>query len=416
MKKKVALLILSAGLSLVVVELVLRLLEPPRYPGVRSSGYYIQSSEVLGWEGRPGARGFFSSGHCFGRVDLDGDGLRLNGGDETRREEFSNILFLGDSNTAGFEVDNDQTVPALLEQGLRVRGFEVNVINLGVRGYGTDQSVRRALRLSEELEPEQIVYMFTDNDFFDNNILRTIYRRFGKSVYWRIGRDFEILNDPVPEYEKGYFGAVVLDRQGSPVIYDGVSRSTRTVGPLRVKARSWRLFRWVDDTWGNPFDRKFRRWSEKRADPFEVMNSPRARVEDVFLALYFGLIDGGRLRVDHRNYYDAQFEFLLEQLWSIPSVRRIHLVEFPSEPTMELLADGENSINIRLFADLVDKDVVQDFVSLSETMHNQGIDPEVFSCEGGDHFTDNGDRWIAEVLLQSLDFNFQTGDPPSNNE
>ena len=45
----------------------------------------------------------------------------------------------------------------------------------------------------------------------------------------------------------------------------------------------------------------------------------RYGIDEVFLALYFGLRDGGRPRVDHGDYYDAQLEFLLRQLWSIPS-------------------------------------------------------------------------------------------------
>jgi len=140
------------------------------------------------------------------------------------------------------------------------------------------------------------------------------------------------------------------------------------------------------------------------------MNTAGADGEDIMLSLFFGLIDGGRARLDHRNYYDAQFEFLLEKLWEIPSLRKVHLVEFPNIPTLEALAGGRDSTNLEFFDSLSDKGVVQGWVSLSRVMHEQGVDYDDFSCRPGGHFTETGHRWISEVLLEGLDFDVGEAD------
>lgn len=404
MRMKVLILVLAIGLMLAVAELGLWVLEPPAHPEAVTDGHFVRRSGELGWEGKPNAQGHYASGYCFGRIDLDENGVRLNGNTATTRPDFSNIIVLGDSNTAAFEVDNDQTFPALLEQGLRAQGMKANVLNLGVRGYGTDQSVKRALLFAEEFQPEQVVYMYTDNDFFDNNVLRAIYPRFGKGVYWRRGEKFEALNYPVPEYGNGYYGAIVLGPQGMPVLYEGVHPADGMERPLGRLAGSWRLYRKLTDLRGNRVDQKARRWKSRRADPFILLNTDGVDAEDVLFALFFGLIDGGRVRADHGEYYDEQFEYLVRRLWGIPNLRRIHLVEFPNIPTMETLADGEESSNLILFRDLVDRGVVDRFVSLSSEMHDQGVGYSSFTCRGGDHFNNTGHRWIADVLLERLDF------------
>lgn len=404
MRMKILILVVAIGLMLAVAELGLWVLEPPAYPEAVTDGHFVRRSGDLGWEGKPNAQGHYASGYCFGRIDLDENGFRLNGNTATTRPDFSNIIVLGDSNTAAFEVDNDQTFPALLEQGLRAQGMKANVLNLGVRGYGTDQSVKRALLFAEEFQPEQVVYMYTDNDFFDNNVLRAIYPRFGKGVYWRPEARFEALNYPVPVYENGYYGATILDPRGMPMIYEGVHPADGLNRPLPWLDRSWRLYRRLADLRGNRVERKARRWKNQRADPYSVSITAGADAEDVLFALFNGLVDGGRVRCDHGEYYDEQFDYLVGRLWEIPSLRRIHLVEFPNVPTMELLASGVDSQNLMLFSDLVDRGVVDDFVSLSREMSERGFNYREFSCKGGDHFNDTGHRWIADMLLERLDF------------
>src|SRR5262245_51344650 len=205
---------LLAGTTLVLAEAALRLVlgrelgRPPADAERSAEHTFWRKDASLGWSNIPGASGHFTNGLFDGRVHFDSSGNRMNAAQETRVPGFRNIFFLGDSTTASLEVDDDETVPALLEQAMRRGGLEVNVLNLGVRGYGTDQSVGKALDLAGKLPPDEIIYMYVENDVWDNNVLREAGRRYGKGAWVRGEGEssFSPLRDPVPDDPVGFFG------------------------------------------------------------------------------------------------------------------------------------------------------------------------------------------------------------------
>jgi len=73
-------------------------------------------------------------------------------------------LFLGDSFIMGLNVISKQTIPKELE---RILG-NMDVYNMGVHGYGPDQSLIRLLGEGIELHPDQVILgLFPANDFSD---------------------------------------------------------------------------------------------------------------------------------------------------------------------------------------------------------------------------------------------------------
>lgn len=78
------------------------------------------------------------------------------------------VLSLGDSNTQGYEVRQEQTFSAVLERALTRPGRPVEVINTGVSGFGTAEQL--VLLENEGLKylPEVVVLGFFANDFDDN--------------------------------------------------------------------------------------------------------------------------------------------------------------------------------------------------------------------------------------------------------
>lgn len=105
--------------------------------------------------------------------DIDKSGFRLNGSDK-RREGGRNILILGDSFAFGSNVEASDTIAAQLEGKL---GPKFNVINMGVSGYGPDQSLVQLKELAGKLSPETVVLtLFPTNDFEDiarNKLFKT---------------------------------------------------------------------------------------------------------------------------------------------------------------------------------------------------------------------------------------------------
>lgn len=81
------------------------------------------------------------------------------------------ILVLGDSNTEGFEVRQDQTYAAILERYLARRGVQAEVMNTGVSGFGTAEELIFLEQEGLKYHPDVVVLGFFANDFEDN--LRT---------------------------------------------------------------------------------------------------------------------------------------------------------------------------------------------------------------------------------------------------
>lgn len=78
------------------------------------------------------------------------------------------ILFLGDSNTYGI-VPLQDLYTRQVEQLLRQQGFpHVEVISMGVGGWGTDQALEALLHEGIRYMPDLVIYQFCGNDLTDN--------------------------------------------------------------------------------------------------------------------------------------------------------------------------------------------------------------------------------------------------------
>jgi lysophospholipase L1-like esterase len=111
--------------------------------------------------------------HSSPDVDVE---FRINGRGLRDDREFpyekppgvARIVSLGDSFTAGYEVEGDQTFSSVLERSLRARGVAVEVLNAGVSGYSTAEE---ALYLERELyrySPDLVLVSYYGNDLVDN--------------------------------------------------------------------------------------------------------------------------------------------------------------------------------------------------------------------------------------------------------
>jgi hypothetical protein len=78
------------------------------------------------------------------------------------------VLLLGDSHTAGFEVDQDKMYASVLEQSLRQRGIRAEVLNAGISGFGTAEELAFLENEGMRYAPDVIVVAFFANDYSDN--------------------------------------------------------------------------------------------------------------------------------------------------------------------------------------------------------------------------------------------------------
>jgi len=192
MRRKLLVAAASLTASLVVAEAALALLE-------RRSGSEPVVPETigrfdpqLGWALRPGAVAVSRRAGQPVEYRINSKGLR---DDETSYEKppgIFRIVLLGDSRAFGYGVPIEGHVSAVLEGYFR----DVEVINMGVSGYGVDQELLLLQSEGLKYEPD-LVIAYVDH-YGDHRHLHT--KRFGKRKPRFILRDGEpvLTGAPVP--------------------------------------------------------------------------------------------------------------------------------------------------------------------------------------------------------------------------
>ncbi len=74
------------------------------------------------------------------------------------------MLVFGDSLSAGYGIDVDQSWPALLQTRLRKEGYEYRVVNASISGETTEGGAQRISRALEQFTPRLVVLELGGND------------------------------------------------------------------------------------------------------------------------------------------------------------------------------------------------------------------------------------------------------------
>jgi lysophospholipase L1-like esterase len=205
--QKLALAAASTVVCLLLIEGGFRLAGyEPIYSVYSKPEFFWQRDKVLGWVQQPGARGTYVGPRPFPvefREPVRFNSLGLRGGEITALPPGGRrILLLGDSQAAGFEVAEDQTYAVLVGQQLTADlGVPVQVVNAGVRGYGTDQSLLWYLERGRRLHPDVVVFHASENDPEDDTTLHRMRRPFGKAAFAQRGDgSLALVGSPIPSY------------------------------------------------------------------------------------------------------------------------------------------------------------------------------------------------------------------------
>ena len=78
------------------------------------------------------------------------------------------IVSIGDSFTAGYEVEAEDCFNSVMERELRELGYEVEVLNAGVSGYGNAEACAYLERELLKYDPDLVLLSFFNNDLVDN--------------------------------------------------------------------------------------------------------------------------------------------------------------------------------------------------------------------------------------------------------
>ena len=83
---------------------------------------------------------------------------------QVQAAESPTILILGDSLSAGYGIDVDQSWPALLQQRLEEQGYEHRVVNASISGETTEGGATQIENAIETFSPELIILALGGND------------------------------------------------------------------------------------------------------------------------------------------------------------------------------------------------------------------------------------------------------------
>jgi hypothetical protein len=165
---RAALLCFGIFVALVIGEIALRV------AGLAKPAFYTYD-RYSGWVLRPGAAGWNTKeGEAY--VSINREGFR---GPETSLVKPPNtirIAVLGDSFTEAQQLAEDKTFSAVIGRALAncpaVGGRKVEVLNLGVNGYGTAQELMTLRHQAWRFSPDIVVLaIFTGNDIVNNSVV-----------------------------------------------------------------------------------------------------------------------------------------------------------------------------------------------------------------------------------------------------
>jgi lysophospholipase L1-like esterase len=172
----VNLVVLSVGLSLLMGEVVLRMLGH----GSITSQMYVEDEHTI-YRNKPLTRGrALRPGEFDYSFTTNTDGFR--GQREYRRPKpvgTRRVLAIGDSFTFGIGVDDAESYPAQLERRLSrlCASRPVQVVNAGVGGFGTSQQLVLLERVGLTFQPDLVVLGVFVNDPEDNLLAGLHYMR-----------------------------------------------------------------------------------------------------------------------------------------------------------------------------------------------------------------------------------------------
>ena len=188
---------------------------------------YIGLRGVPNKHGRAIRRGVFDT-----EVTLNSHGFRDREHAYTKSPGTRRVVLLGDSFIEAFQVPFERSVTPLLEARIRQQKGDVELINLGLSGFGTAREYLMLKEYGLRYQPDLVVMFFVGNDISDNS------RRLH-------GKPFLPYPLPAPD------GGVARDERGAPrfsEFSDTTSRFAPVVSYLRAHSKGYRALREAIDS------------------------------------------------------------------------------------------------------------------------------------------------------------------------
>lgn len=124
---------------------------------------YMKYDKDIGWTAEPGTTKHHKNTYLGFDVtyQINNNGFRGPSYDEHKPTGIYRVMVLGDSNGFGWGISEDKHFAAIINSKLK----NVQVVNLSLSGYGTDQEYLRFLKEGIAYKPDLVIVQVTPNDF-----------------------------------------------------------------------------------------------------------------------------------------------------------------------------------------------------------------------------------------------------------
>ena len=241
---RIGLFIFGLTIALLIAEIVAGHVHYP----VRNFSIHRVPDPVLGWRLEPNAQYIQKTGKVSARVVYNSRGWHDTLHEYRKPSGVYRILVLGDSFMEGFSVGLDYTFATQLNRILKEQGKNVEVINLGVGGYGTLQEYIALKTEGLKYDPDLVLLaFFFGNDLSDNSLEMEKQIR-GKDSMKFLSRPFLL---PGSENE---WNVTLIDHQRIRASYDRAVRQWKRL-PFWKRTHLYGLFEPISLRW-NPRGRR----------------------------------------------------------------------------------------------------------------------------------------------------------------
>lgn len=192
----IAVMLLSTVLTLILLELIIAIFFQQKILKTASpEAFYINYDSGIGWVNKKNISGNQQRTYSERPVFIRTNEYGMRGGPvlTIKPDGIKRVMILGDSNAFGYGLQEEEIFATLLSKRLPTN---YQVLNSGVFGYGTDQSLLLFERDGLKFRPDIVVLAFSAGDPSDN--MNSINTGSAKPYFKLVNDHLVLKNTPVP--------------------------------------------------------------------------------------------------------------------------------------------------------------------------------------------------------------------------
>jgi lysophospholipase L1-like esterase len=252
---RVLLLVSSVLFSVSLVECALRIQAYGSIAPLSGEHVLRMPHPTRGWALRPDGVGHQRNLDFDVTVEINDRGLRDVPHAYAKPPGVQRIVVLGDSFMEAYQVPLEESLPRRLEADLGERVGAVEVINLGVGGYGTAQELRQLEEEGLRYQPDLVVLAFYTGNDIQNNSRELEVDTFGAEdpkVWGRPYAHADDLRSPLTWTEPDYARMMAAAEREQSKRAAPLRRAWKLIEPTLLANRLQQLFAQVAARLGAP--------------------------------------------------------------------------------------------------------------------------------------------------------------------